>query len=143
MEHVNHSQPKNPHLKLHLICYVFLAGIFVSVIAASYINPLVFREPIDVIPAQGQPLNQQIEQRIDPNNAPWAELARLPRIGEVLAKRIVTYREEHRKALEVSENHPMIVFRQIQDLDPIKGIGPKTLTLIEPYLKFPAASGLK
>ena len=46
----------------------------------------------------------------------------LPYIGEVKAERIIQLRNE------------MGVFTSIEDLEKVKGIGPKTLTKIEPQL---------
>jgi len=69
----------------------------------------------------------ELEQRIDPNVAPWWELAQLPRIGEITAKRIVAYRQ----------SIGPIAFRSAEDLDPVERIGPATLQNIEPFLKFP------
>jgi competence protein ComEA len=90
-------------------------------------KPLVFHKTIGIEPAR----QQLIQQRIDPNTATWPELARLPDIGETLAKRIVAYRREKRPMFD-----PAPVFSALQDLDPIKGIGPKTLAEMEPFLKF-------
>jgi competence protein ComEA len=68
--------------------------------------------------------------------ADWPELARLPGIGEVIAKRIVAYRQEH------STTGGAPVFQSPQDLDAVSGIGPKLVDRISPYLKFsPAPSG--
>jgi competence protein ComEA len=61
--------------------------------------------------------------QIDINQADWPEFALLPRIGEVLAKRIVADREA---------NGP---FRDWNDLRRVRGIGPKTFEGIQPYLQ--------
>ena len=63
-----------------------------------------------------------IELRIDLNSASWPELCLMPLVGEQLAKRIVEYREE---------NGP---FRDFQDLRKVRGIGPKTLDGMKPFL---------
>jgi competence protein ComEA len=60
-------------------------------------------------------------------------LARLPGIGEAIAKRIVQYRQEHSAGAE----RP--VFQSPQDLDAVSGIGPKLVERIGPYLKFSIA----
>ena len=65
---------------------------------------------------------------IDPNTAPWWELTALPDIGEGTARKIVEYREAHADRLPV--------FRRAGDLEPVPGIGPKTIRRIEPYLRF-------
>ena len=65
---------------------------------------------------------------IDPNTAPWWELTALPDIGEGTARKIVEYREAH------ADRSP--VFRRPDDLEPVPGIGPKTIERISPHLRF-------
>ena len=60
---------------------------------------------------------------VDVNKADWPELAQLPGIGETLAQRIVSAREERGPFLDHS------------DLRRVRGIGPKTLEKIKPYLR--------
>jgi len=55
------------------------------------------------------------------NRATWPELSLLPNVGETTARRIVADREA---------NGP---FLDINDLQRIKGIGPKTVARIRPY----------
>lgn len=59
------------------------------------------------------------------NDAKWPELTALPGIGETLARRIVADR---------SRNGP---FPTIDDLQRVKGIGPKTIRRIGPWLSVP------
>ncbi len=59
---------------------------------------------------------------IDINEANWLEYAMLDGVGEVLAKRIVLYREKHGP------------FSAVEDLRNVKGIGKKTFKKIEPHL---------
>lgn len=61
--------------------------------------------------------------KMDINKASELDLQVLPRIGPVLAKRIVEYRRE------------IVSFRNLDELEDVKGIGPKTLLKIKPYLK--------
>jgi competence protein ComEA len=63
-----------------------------------------------------------IDFKIDVNAADWPELALLPNIGEQLAKRIVEDR-----ALRGP-------FRDFSDLRRVRGIGPRTLEGMQPYL---------
>jgi len=63
-----------------------------------------------------------IDFKIDVNQADWPELTLMPNIGEQLAKRIVTDRQERGP------------FRDLSDLRRVRGIGPKTLDGIRPYL---------
>lgn len=58
----------------------------------------------------------------DINRAEWTELSELPGIGETLAKRIVEDRTTHGP------------FRQLDELRRVRGIGPKLLERIRPYL---------
>ena len=65
---------------------------------------------------------------INPNTAPWWELMVLPDIGETTARKIVEYRgaDARRKP----------IFHKPADLEPVPGIGPKTIQRISPYLWF-------
>ena len=62
------------------------------------------------------------DYRIDINEANYVEWLQLPGIGETLADRILRYRDEHGP------------FRSLDQLDNIKGIGPKTLEKLRPWL---------
>lgn len=59
---------------------------------------------------------------VDVNRAEWPELAQLPGIGRVLAQRIVDRRQQAGP------------FRRVEDLRQVRGLGPKTLDRIRPYL---------
>lgn len=67
--------------------------------------------------------------QIDINSADWPELALLPDIGETMAKRIAEDRKEKGK------------FFSPQDLARVKGIGPKTVENLAPYVAPIPASG--
>lgn len=58
------------------------------------------------------------------NRASAEELQRLPRVGPVLAARIVAYRREHGS------------FRAAADLQGVPGIGPRTAARLAPLLRF-------
>lgn len=60
--------------------------------------------------------------QVDVNTAEWPELAQLPSIGPTLARRIVQSR---------TEEGP---FPDHESLKRVRGIGPKTLEEIRPYL---------
>ena len=64
-----------------------------------------------------------ITYEVDVNTATWPELAQLPQVGETLARRIVESREAEGP------------FRDHDDLLRVRGIGPKTLNGIRPYLR--------
>jgi competence protein ComEA len=59
---------------------------------------------------------------VDVNEAEWPELALLPNIGEQLARRIVEYRDIHGP------------YRDLDQLQDVRGIGPKTFDSVRPYL---------
>lgn len=59
---------------------------------------------------------------VDINQAEWSEIIQLPGLGEVLAQRIVTDRQD---------NGP---FRDVKELTRVDGIGRKTLEKLRPYL---------
>lgn len=69
---------------------------------------------------QSQP--QQIDYRVDLNDAQWPELTTLPGIGEKLARRIVEFRDAHGP------------FEDFESLLHVSGIGPKKLEGIRPHL---------
>ena len=73
----------------------------------------------------------ELESRINPNNASAAGLMLLPGVGPARAQAIISYREQFR------QNHPgESAFRNCNDLDNVKGIGPATMSNMCKYLKF-------
>jgi competence ComEA-like helix-hairpin-helix protein len=79
----------------------------------------------------GQSCEIRLESRINPNYAPLGSLMRLPGIGDVRVKAIIAYREEFSK-----KDSNSIAFRNCDDLQKVKGIGPKTVEDISQWLKF-------
>lgn len=65
----------------------------------------------------------KLEFSVAVNEADWAELTLLPNIGETLARRIVEYRQQYGP------------FTSLDQLQRVKGIGPKTLRRVEPYVR--------
>jgi competence ComEA-like helix-hairpin-helix protein len=73
----------------------------------------------------------QLDNRINPNIATVASMTRLPGIGAVKAEAIVTYRNNfHGTNVEVR------AFRNLNDLQKVKGIGPKTARNVSEWLRF-------
>jgi competence ComEA-like helix-hairpin-helix protein len=64
------------------------------------------------------------ETTINPNIDTAVSMARLPSFGATKAKAVVEYRQMGN------------VFKNADDLDNVKGIGPKTVENIRPYLRF-------
>lgn len=109
-------------------CYALCGALLLYVLGTRCVRPLFLDEIIPVDPAAVG----RVEQRIDPNTAAWEELATLPGIGEGIARRIVEYRDQ--AGGRSTGSSP--VFRKPADLAAVKGIGPKTLARIEPFLRF-------
>jgi competence ComEA-like helix-hairpin-helix protein len=73
----------------------------------------------------------ELDEKINPNNAPAASLLRLPGIGTSRAEAIVAYRDN-----VIKEDNDSRAFRNCEDLQKIKGIGPITAQNISGWLKF-------
>jgi competence protein ComEA len=69
---------------------------------------------------RAEPLVAQFQ--VDVNHADWPELIHLPGVGRVLAERWIAEREAGGE------------FRSHDDLSRVRGIGPRTLERIRPYL---------
>ncbi|NIP25226.1 MAG: hypothetical protein GWN67_10925 [Phycisphaerae bacterium] len=95
------------------ICSLFSIGFAVSSLAA-------FNESSEI----------ELEERVNPNDAPIASMVRLPGIGIARAEAIVVYRENFGKSGQSK------AFQNSDDLQKIKGIGPKTAQNISEWLKF-------
>lgn len=72
----------------------------------------------------------ELDEKINPNDAPVASLVRLPGIGVGRAEAIVAYRENFSKEGQSK------AFQNSDDLQKVKGIGPKTVENISEWLKF-------
>jgi competence protein ComEA len=77
--------------------------------AALHNEPIVLENVLVVLPTFRD------ARKLDLNTASVAELVRLPGIGEVLAGRIISHREEHGR------------FTSIDELLAVSGIGPRVL----------------
>ena len=73
----------------------------------------------------------ELDVRINPNDGPVASLARLPGIGIVRAGAIAAYRENF---TERQGGRP--AFQNCDDLQKVKGVGPKTIQNVSNWLKF-------
>jgi len=79
----------------------------------------------------GQGYEIELESRINPNDAPVVSLVRLPGIGVSRAGAIVAYRENFG-----GKDGESPAFQNCNDLQKVKGIGPKTVQNISEWLKF-------
>ena len=99
---------------------IILAGIFLLMLGQTILG----RRGAGEIELQRAP-QHQFDYRVDINSANAVELMHLPGIGPALAERIVNDREV---------NGP---FGSPTDLQRVKGIGPKVVQRLEPYLSSP------
>lgn len=95
---------------------VVLSTLSIIGLAAALSRPTPAPVVIERTPDGGEaPALPAIARRIDVNTAPPAELELLPGIGPALAARIVEHRESQGR------------FGSVDDLQRVKGIGPKTV----------------
>jgi competence ComEA-like helix-hairpin-helix protein len=104
---------------------------FAFVIGMSVCVLFSIRSTVSSLAEVGLPQEINLESRINPNDAPLASLVRLPGIGSGRAEAIVGYRENF--AEQEGERQ---AFETIDDLQKVKGIGPKTVENISEWLKF-------
>ncbi len=79
----------------------------------------------------GQSYEIGLDEKINPNDAPLASLVRLPGIGIGKASAIVAYRWDFSE-----RNDNKAAFENCDDLQKVKGIGPKTIENISEWLEF-------
>lgn len=73
----------------------------------------------------------RLEGRVNPNSASVGSLVRLPGIGLTRATAIVAFREAF-----AARGGEGVAFRRPSDLEQIRGIGPKTVEGLAPWLHF-------
>jgi len=95
-----------------------------------------FRERIEPLPTSTAELEQdstfvlncpevkddKLDDKIDLNKAGQSDLVKIPGIGPVTANRIIVFREANG------------VFKSINELEKVKGIGKKTVLKISPFV---------
>lgn len=98
----------------------FLLAACLCLVCALFFSLSVFQNSASFI-------EPQLQNRINPNTAETGSLIRLPNIGLSKATAIIDYRQNNGNGQ---------VFETSQDLQKIKGIGPKTVEQLEQYLTF-------
>ena len=93
-----------------------LLGIACCILAGAY----TFRAPMVHVDAVQE--QRTFVFYVDVNRADALELSQLPRIGEILAGRIIEHRETYGP------------FRDFMDLEKVRGIGPRTRESLSVYL---------
>jgi len=83
------------------------------------------------VAVQGRSRQIQLDDRINPNNAPAVSLMRLQGVGLSRAEAIVACRENFG---EKERRGP--AFRDANDLRQVRGIGPKTVEGLGEWLRF-------
>ena len=102
----------------------FYSFIFAIVLCAFVLGVLYYEE---FMPARAE-TTEILTVSINPNTAEVASLVRLPGIGPSRARDIVAYRN--------SSEIDKPAFKCASDMEKIKGIGPKTVEKLKPYLTF-------
>ena len=121
-QHRDRQRPAGPRLTLRRVDQA-VAAVFLAIALAAMGGHWLWQgrlrsRMIDI--DRVDPL--AIKLQIDVNEARWPELALMPDIGPELARRIVSDREERGP------------FRDLDDLRRVRGIGPRTLEAMKPYL---------
>jgi len=106
---------------------VIVAVIFSCCLAGWFVNS----EQSPRLSSQSGAWAVELENRINPNIASRASLARLPQIGSSRAKTIISYREGISRG-----DNSRAAFHNCDDLQKVKGIGPKTVMNLCEWLKF-------
>lgn len=112
-----------PRLLLRRMEQVAVAGLLLLALVAMGIYGLVAMQSRGRLIELDRAPRVPVAFELDINAADWPELSVLPNIGETLAKRIV----ESRQA-----DGP---FADVDDLQRVRGIGPRTLEQLRPYLR--------
>lgn len=108
--------------RIHLLAFVIAVGL-----AIAFCLCFVLMNS----PADGNISKIELQQKVNPNNAPTESLMRLPGISRKRAQAIITYREQFRNSGKGDS-----AFRDCNDLQNIKGIGQGVTDDMCPYLEF-------
>lgn len=103
--------------------FAFVVGICICAVLCWWFSTEIWQS--------GRASEIELVSRINPNRASAASLVRLSGIGPSRAAAIVGYRENFRR-----EGGDGRAFRDCNDLQKVKGIGPKTAENIREWLTF-------
>jgi hypothetical protein len=98
-----------------------IMALSLSAVGAAIVSFEVWRSGRTVV-------RQPLVSRINPNTADASLLMTLPNIGPARAAAIVEFRQQQKSGA--------IVFRRVEDLQAVKGIGPKISESLQPWLDF-------
>jgi competence protein ComEA len=116
------AESKSPRTPLRRADQACAAAVLVIALAAMALTWLYRGGPRGGLIEIDRAPRREVDFKVDLNTADWPELALLPGVGRTLAQRIVASREL---------DGP---FQRPEDLRRVKGIGPKTLARMTPYL---------
>jgi hypothetical protein len=142
------TQPPRSN-RIWLLSYTLLYGLLAVVLLISLwqaCHRSVFvEEPLRLDGQIADDSSLRVDGQIDPNTAEWQELSLLPGLSKTVSEQIVAYRqarqsEWRRRHLDQSLDQTPPVFVKPEDLLPVKGIGPRTLEKIRPYLRLPQSA---
>ena len=110
---------RDSHTAVRFYCFIFAIVLCAVALGGFYCDQFI---------SGRTEMRQSLTVAINPNTAEVASLVRLPGIGPARARDIVAYRNSS----EVDKP----AFKCAGDMEKIKGIGPKTVEKLLPYLCF-------
>jgi len=109
---------------INLLLVTFLVTIFgLSVVSADSYAASAKKEMATSSGNMTKAMKKEVPHDVNINTADEKLLTELPGIGPVTAEAIIDYRQTNGK------------FKSIDELTKVKGIGPKTLAKLKPYLQ--------